>query len=58
MMDLEKNITYEMIMGMNPCYGPHTELGMPKDYNAPLSEFIVEYRNKVKGLGNIPWIVL
>jgi hypothetical protein len=53
----ELRISYKQIMSFDPCYDPK-DIGMPQDYDASLSDFIKEYRSKVKSLNNIHWVVL
>lgn len=53
----EIRISYKQIMGFEPCYDPQ-EIGMTADYEDTLSNFIQEYRSKVKNILNIHWAVL
>ena len=53
---MKTKITYEDLIAKAPCYNP-LEIGMPKSYSATISEFINEYRNKVKNKEDIIWVV-
>ena len=53
---MKKKITYKDLVKMNPCYAPE-EIGIDKNYSATISEFIKEYRNKVKNKRDIIWVV-
>jgi len=51
-----KQITYFDLVDMSPCYSPD-EIGIPENYSAHISDFIKEYRHKVRSLEDIIWVV-
>ena len=53
---MKKKIKYKDLVEMNPCYMPD-EIGITKGYSAKVSDFIKEYRDKVKKPEDITWVV-
>ena len=53
----KQTISYKEIMGFNPCYDP-VEIGMPKNYEASIVDFIGEYRIKVAEKNDIVWVLV
>ena len=53
---MKRKITYKDLVKMNPCYMPD-EIGIGKGYSATVSEFIKEFRDKVKSKDDILWVV-
>tara|TARA_R110000787_G_scaffold21425_1_gene63361 strand:+ start:891 stop:1604 length:714 start_codon:yes stop_codon:yes gene_type:complete len=51
-----QKISYKQIMDLDPCYDPG-EVGMPKDYEASIVDFIVEYRSRVNSSSDIHWVL-
>ena len=53
---MKTTITYQDLMLRKACYDPQ-EIGMPTDYSATITEFINDYRDKVKDKEDIIWAV-
>ena len=53
---MKKEITYNDLVAMNPCYKPD-EIGITKGFKMPVVEFIKEYRDKVKSKDDIIWVI-
>lgn len=52
---MKKNITYQDIIELKPCYDP-IEIGMSNTYQSSLVEAIEEYKNKVENKIDILWV--
>tara|TARA_R110001632_G_scaffold162543_2_gene280947 strand:+ start:601 stop:1209 length:609 start_codon:yes stop_codon:yes gene_type:complete len=50
-------ISYKKIIRLFPCYDP-VDIGMPKNYEASIIDFIEEYRTKVVEKNDIVWVLL
>ena len=52
-----QHVTYDLIISKYPCYNP-TIIGMPTDYKDTPVNFVNNYRNKVKKISDIQWVLL
>jgi hypothetical protein len=53
---MKTKITYRDLVAMEPCYHPK-EIGIKSNYSATITEFIKEYRDKVKNKEDISWVL-